>query len=84
MSSSRSTPALALVIYAWGAVALVVGLILGVAVSPILFLIAAVGAADLLAGRLIASGRGRPEAAPEDPVARAEADPSFNPYARED
>ena len=67
------------------------GIVLGFVISPALFAIVAVGIFDFVIAGLIASGRIGPDAqrrraAAEqgDAAAVAEADPSFNPYARED
>jgi uncharacterized membrane protein len=77
-------------LYLSGAVTVVVGIVLGVYVSPALFGIVVLGIVDFVIARLFASGRigplsGRRAAtAAGDAAAIAEADPSFNPYARED
>ena len=70
---------------------MVAGIVLGFVISPALFAIVAVGIFDFVIAGLIASGRIGPDAqrrraAAEqgDAAAVAEADPSFNPYARED
>lgn len=66
-----------------GVAVILLSIVLGALVTPALFAIALVGIGDLVLARLFASGRiGSKKAA--DPVAQVEADPSFNPYARED
>ena len=77
-------------LYLSGAVTLVLGVALGLAIAPVFFGIAALGLLDFVLAWLFASGRIGPlsarRAAAEagDAAAVAEADPSFNPYARED
>jgi hypothetical protein len=61
----------------------VVGVVLALAVSPPLGLVALVGLGDLWVARMIATGRLGP-LSHLDPAERAAADPSHNPYARED
>ena len=62
-----------------------IGIALGIAIDPLLFLVVLVGLADLAFARLFASGRlGGPREEPAEAAAIAEADPSYNPYARED
>ena len=80
---------LARVLYLSGAVTLVVGVALGFVISPVFFGIAAIGLLDFVLAWAFVSGRIGPaarRAAAEagDAAAVAEADPSFNPYARED
>ena len=68
-----------------GIATIAVAIGLGIALDPLLYLVALVGVADLVFARLFASGR--LGSAPSDPAgaaAAAQADPSFNPYARED
>ena len=73
-----------------GVITIVVGVVLGLAVSPALFGICVLGVVDFVIARLFAAGRIGPLAARRaaaeagDAAAIAEADPSFNPYARED
>jgi hypothetical protein len=65
-----------------GTIALAIAL--GIAFDPLLYVIALAGVGDLVFAWMIASGRIKPR--PSDPAAAeaAEADPSYNPYARED
>ena len=68
-----------------GIATIAVAIVLGIAVEPFLFAIALVGVADIVLARLFASGRlggGSPQTG--DAAAAAQADPSYNPYARED
>jgi hypothetical protein len=71
-----------------GVVAIAAGLVLGLVVEPLLFVIALVGVMDLVVARVIGSGRlGRASvasAAGGEESADPAADPSYNPYARED
>jgi hypothetical protein len=71
-----------------GVATIVAGVVLGLVVEPVLFAIAAVGVMDLVVARVLASGRvGQASvgsAADEHAPADADADPSYNPYARED
>ena len=81
---------LVMVLFLSGAITVVLGVVLGLAVSPILFAVVAIGLVDFLIARLFAAGRIGPLAARRaaaeagDAAAIAEADPSFNPYERED
>ena len=81
---------LVLALYAAGVITIAVGIAVGIAIDPILFLIAVVGLFDFVLARMFASGRIGPLAAQRkaaesgDAAQVAEADPSFNPYARED
>jgi hypothetical protein len=76
--------------YLSGAITVVAGIALGFVISPILFVAVALGIVDFVIGGLFASGRIGPLAAERKAAASgeagviAEADPSFNPYARED
>jgi hypothetical protein len=81
---------LVLMLYASAAITIVAAVVLGLAIEPILFALAGVGVADLVLARLFAAGiigplaaRRRAEAS-GDAAAIAAADPSYNPYARED
>ena len=73
-----------------GVVTIVVGAVLGLAISPALFGICVLGIVDFVLARMFAAGRIGPLAARRaaaeagDAAAIAETDPSFNPYARED
>ncbi len=66
------------------------GIALGFLVTPVAFAAVALGIADFVIAGLFSSGRIGPLAARRravesgDAAAIAEADPSFNPYARED
>lgn len=77
-------------LYLSGAITVVIGIVLGFVIAPILFAIVAVGIMDCVIAGLFSSGRigplaaRRKAAASGDAGAMAEADPSFNPYARED
>ncbi len=77
-------------LYLSGAITVVIGIVLGFVVSPILFVVVAVGIFDCVLAGLFSSGRIGPLAAQRraaasgDAAEIAEADPSFNPYARED
>ena len=95
MAETPTAPApsrnLAGILYLSATITVVAGIVLGFVVSPALFAIVAVGIFDFVFAGLIASGRIGPDAqrrraAAEqgDAAAVAEADPSFNPYARED
>jgi hypothetical protein len=66
-----------------GLITIVAGIICGILVTPILFAIVLVGLSDLFLARMFAGGRFGQQAG-ADPVAKAEADPDYNPYARED
>jgi hypothetical protein len=70
-----------------GVVTIAAGVVLGLVVEPLLFVIALVGVMDLVIARVIGGGRlGRASVGPaagDEPVDPA-ADPSHNPYARED
>ena len=74
-----------------GVVAIVAGVIAGAAIDPIFYAIAAVSLIDFVVAWAFATGRIGPTAdrrraaeASGDIAAEAQADPSFNPYARED
>ena len=68
-----------------GIATIVVAIVLGAIVEPYLYAIAVIGLVDLVLARLFAAGRlgGRADD-PAAAAAAAEADPSYNPYARED
>jgi hypothetical protein len=89
-SPEASASLVAKVLYLSGAITIVIGIVLGLVVSPILFAVILVGIADIAIARLIASGRIGPLAARRratesgDAAQVAAGDPSFNPYARED
>jgi hypothetical protein len=78
------------VLYLSGAITIVLGIALGIAISPVLFAAVALGVVDFVIAGLFSSGRIGPLAARRrgvesgDVAAIAEADPSSNPYARED
>jgi len=75
-----------------GVVTLVLGVVMGALVWTPLYFIAALALVDFALAWAFASGRikatanvsVRTETVPADDVARVEADPSYNPYARED
>ena len=77
-------------LYLSAAVTVVVGIALGIALAPVWFAIVGLGLVDLVIAHMFATGRigplaGRRQAeASGDAAAVAEADPSYNPYARED
>jgi hypothetical protein len=79
-STSASPRAVAGYLYLSAAVTVVVGIVLGFVISPVWFAVVAVGLLDAVLARVLLSRKTRPA----DPVAAAEADPSYNPYARED
>jgi membrane protein implicated in regulation of membrane protease activity len=83
------TVAMALVL--GGIVAIVVGVLAGLLIEPYLYAIAAVALIDFALAWAFATGRigttadrRREAEATGNLAAEAEADPSFNPYARED
>jgi hypothetical protein len=68
-----------------GIATVAVAVALGVAIDPLLYLVALVGLLDLVLARLFATGRlGAGSADAADAAAIAATDPSYNPYARED
>ncbi|MDX6583361.1 MAG: hypothetical protein QOI10_2545 [Solirubrobacterales bacterium] len=77
-------------LYLSGAITVVAGIALGFVITPVLFFAVALGIVDCVIAGLFSSGRIGPlsarRAAAEsgDAAALAEADPNFNPYARED
>jgi ABC-type cobalt transport system substrate-binding protein len=84
-STSTSNPrAVAGYLYLSAAITIIVGVVLGVVISPIWFAVVAVGFLDIILARLFATGALGGGADKSDPAAAAEADPSYNPYARED
>ena len=90
VASAQQIRVLVLALYAAGVITIAVGIVVGIVVDPILFLIAVAGLLAFVLARMFASGRIGPLAARRraeesgDAAAVAEADPSFNPYARED
>ena len=89
-ASAQQIRVLVLSLYAAGVITIAVGIAVGIAIDPVLFLIAVVGLFDFVLARWFASGRIGPLAAQRkaaesgDAAKVAEADPSFNPHARED
>jgi hypothetical protein len=89
-AQQQSVRKLVSVLYLSGAITIVAGIALGFVISPALFAAVALGIADFVIAGLFSSGRIGPLAARRaateagDAAALAEADPSFNPYARED
>jgi hypothetical protein len=80
--NTRRTLVLSLTIS--GIVITAVGIGVGIAVGPAYFAIAAFGLVDFVLAWMFHTGRlGGPAAAPEQPIDPT-ADPSYNPYARED
>jgi hypothetical protein len=81
---------LAAALYLSGVVTLVIGLVLGLLLDSVYFLIAVLAIGDFVIARLYETGRIGPLAkrrraeASGDAAAVAESDPSYNPYARED
>lgn len=70
---------------ATGVLTLVIAIVLGIVIDPLLFTLVLVGLFDLVFARLFASGRiGGADPGPTEAAVAAEADPSYNPYARED
>jgi hypothetical protein len=67
-----------------GIATIAIGIVLGIAIDPLLYLVVLVGIADLIFARMFASGRIGGARRTADAAALAEADPSYNPYARED
>jgi len=88
--AQASARKLAAALYLSGVVTLVVGVVLGLLLSALYFLIAAFAIVDFVLARLYETGRIGPLAARRDAEASgdaatvAESDPSYNPYARED
>ena len=66
-----------------GVVTILAGVVCGILVTPILFAIVLIGVSDLFIARMFASGKFG-QAKSGDPVAAVEANPDYNPYARED
>ena len=83
--SSADLSAVAPWLYLSATIMVVAGIVLGVAVGAVYFVIVGVGLIDGVLAYLFSSGRlsARAAASPDD-AAQAEADPSYNPYARED
>jgi hypothetical protein len=79
-SSTSANPAIAGYLYLSAAITIVAGIALGFVISPVWFAVVGVGVLDVVLARVLFSGRN----GQADPVATAEADPSYNPYARED
>jgi hypothetical protein len=83
--SSRNDPNRT--IAAWlvisGVVAIVGGVIAGAVIDPVFYAIAGVSLIDFVVAWAFATGRIGPTA-DRRRAAEAQADPSFNPYARED
>ena len=77
-------------LYLSAAITAVVGIVLGFVIDPILFAVIGFAIVDVVIAAMFSSGRIGPLAARRKAVASgdagaiAEADPSFNPYARED
>jgi hypothetical protein len=82
-STAQRTRILVRSLLAAAVVMVAVGVVLALTVSPLLGLVALLGLGDLWLARMFAAGRIGPLAQIE-PAERAEADPSHNPYARED
>jgi hypothetical protein len=81
--------ALAGTLYLSGAITVVAGIALGFVLERFLFALVAVGILDCVLAAMFASGRIGPgsrrrEETEADDAALADADPSYNPYARED
>jgi hypothetical protein len=77
-------------LYVSGVITLVVGVVLGLLLDSVYFLIAVLAIGDFVIARLYETGRIGPLAkrreaeASGDAGTVAESDPSYNPYARED
>ncbi len=77
-------------LYLSAAATAAVGIALGIALGPVWFAVIALALIDVVLAHLFASGRIGPLAtrrraeAGGDAAAVAEADPRYNPYARED
>lgn len=69
---------------AFAAVTIIVSVVLGIVVSPIIFIGVLVGVFDLLLAMAFSRGWIGRQPTGDDTVARVEADASYNPYARED
>jgi hypothetical protein len=88
--SAQQVRVLVLALYLAGVITIAVGIAVGIAIDPVLFAIAALGIIDFVLARMFATGRigplaARRQAAESGGAAQiAEADASFNPYARED
>jgi hypothetical protein len=82
-SETRERVARSLIIS--GVATIILAIVLGIAIDPLIYLLALVGIADFVIARLFASGRlGGTAGSPGEAAAMAESDPSYNPYARED
>jgi hypothetical protein len=94
MSQRSGQPIVAASLVVTGVASIVAGIVLAVAVDPLLGLIALIGVLDLALAWAFATGRlgGRTAGvsdptqgeASADPSPDPAADPSYNPYARED
>ena len=88
--SSADVSRIASWLYLSAAITVIAGIVCGLTITPIFFALVAVGILDGVIAYLFSSGRlgGSaaalgPPSAPDD-AAAVEADPSYNPYARED
>jgi hypothetical protein len=79
-STSADPRKIAGYLYLSAAITIVVGIALGFVLGPVWFAVVGVGLLDIVLARVLFAGRARPV----DAAAAAEADPSYNPYARED
>jgi uncharacterized membrane protein len=82
--SAPSSQALVTLLYASAVVTAIVAVVLGALVSPILFAIALFSLVDVWLARAYSSGRLHLGSDSARPAEAADADPSYNPYARED
>jgi hypothetical protein len=80
MSERVGQPSVATILTVSGIGTIVVAIVLAAAVEPLLGLLVLVGLTDLALARLFASGKPGGRGAGTDPTA----EPTYNPYARED
>jgi hypothetical protein len=79
-SSTSANPVIAGYLYLSAAITIVAGIALGFVISPVWFAVVGIGVLDAILARVLFAGKARPA----DTAAAVEADPSYNPYARED
>jgi hypothetical protein len=88
--AEASARKLAAALYVSGVITLAVGIVLGLLISALYFLIAVFAIVDFVLARLYETGHIGPLAsrrqaeASGDAATVAESDPGYNPYARED
>ena len=89
-TSSTNLRSVAGYLYLSAAITIVVGILLGFVVGAVWFAVVAIGLIDgalayaFSSGRFSGSSGALDPAAESDTTAEVEADPSYNPYARED